>query len=280
MQGSDDRRPGHLATAHACSQVAHPETQLLDGRTMLVNRLVGFLLACLLATTAFAAPDEARFATIKQQLESAFPAAKVEKVQDSPLPGLYEVVASGEVVYTNADASLLFTGRIVEVSTKQDLTARRLNQLRSIDFKSLPFDRAIKLVKGDGSRQLALFADPFCPYCMELEQELARIENTTVFLFLYPLESIHPGATEQSRKIWCAKDRGNAWSAWMLSRTAPEGSPSETCEGDPTESLQALGQELKITATPTMFFEDGHRVSGSLSQDELEKEFAASVSKP
>lgn len=37
-----------------------------------------------------------------------------------------------------------------------------------------------------------------------LSRELSRIDNLTMYVLLYPLESIHPGATEKSIRIWCS----------------------------------------------------------------------------
>jgi hypothetical protein len=64
---------------------------------------------------------------------------------------------------------------------------RRAPARRRIDFNGLPLEHAIKTVRGDGARQLAVFSDPDCPYCLVLEREtLSKIDNVTIYTFLYP----------------------------------------------------------------------------------------------
>ena len=71
--------------------------------------------------------------------------------------------------------------------------------------------RGIEVTR-DGSRKVAIFADPLCPYCQMLEREMQGVTNVTVYTFLYPIESLHPGASVKSVEIWCSKDRSSAWS--------------------------------------------------------------------
>jgi thiol:disulfide interchange protein DsbC len=204
---------------------------------------------------------------IKSKLEAQFPTIKIESVTDSPWPGLYEIVTGGQIAYTNKDASLLFAGKIIDASSKEDLTTKRWNELNKIDFNSLPLDKAIKTVKGDGARKLAVFSDPLCPFCVKLETELQNVDNVTVYTFLFPVENLHPGATATARKIWCAKDRADAWKSWMTAQKQPEAS---SCEGDVVIPLQVLADKLKINSTPTLIFENGVRNPGLMSATDIQ----------
>jgi thiol:disulfide interchange protein DsbC len=209
---------------------------------------------------------------VKTALQAAFPKVPITDVNATEWPGLFEVVVNNDVIYTDADAKHLFVGKIIDTKTREDLTAKRVNELGTVDFKSLPFDLALKSVRGDGSRSFAIFADPDCPYCKRLEEEMKGIDNVTIYTFLYPLESLHPAARERAKKIWCAKDRNAAWNAWMLNKTEPA---NATCKTEPTQQLLALGEKLNVTGTPTLFFVDGHRVAGVMPHDQLEKELVA-----
>jgi thiol:disulfide interchange protein DsbC len=206
-------------------------------------------------------------AKIRATLHERIPELRVGQIRKSPMAGLYEINTGQELLYTNDAGTLIFAGRIVDTKSREDLTAQRWNDLNAIDFSALPLDLAIKSVKGDGSRKLAVFADPLCPYCRQLEQEMQGLNNVTVFTFLFPLESIHPGATAKAVQILCSKDRDAAWSKWMLQKAEPAGA---RCDGAPVAKLQALGDKLKIDSTPTLFTADGRRVRGALKHDELE----------
>jgi thiol:disulfide interchange protein DsbC len=211
-----------------------------------------------------AVDTEALKATLQQRL----PQVPIHTVQPSPLwPGLYEVVGDGEIAYTNADGSLMLVGRLFDTASKRDLGHERWSALNAIDFASLPFDRAIQVVRGDGSRRLAVFADPDCPYCAELEQELLGIDNVTISVFLYPLTTLHPDAKAKAERIWCAEDRATAWVQWMTKNTLPD---ARECGASPLADIARRGAALRISSTPTLFLADGHRVGGVVTRSELE----------
>lgn len=242
-----------------------------------MNKTLPIALAMLSAMYAAAAPaDDGAAANLQKILAARFPDIKVERIGPSVLPGLYEVVTPSEIVYADAQAEHLILGQIVDVKTRENLTQKRWNELNKIDFDSLPLQQAIKLVKGQGRRKLAIFEDPFCPYCQELEHSLQGLDDVTIYIFLYPLEGLHPGASEAARDIWCASDPAAAWSNWMLDKKAP---PVADCKQTPIDSLVALGDKLRITSTPTMFFPDGSRVPGAIDAAKLESKLAAAHSR-
>lgn len=230
-------------------------------------------LAALSAMSAAALPaaDDVA-ANLQKTLVARFPDIKVERVGPSILPGLYEVVTPSEIVYSDATGEHLILGQIMDAKTRANLTEQRWNELNKVDFDALPLTQAIKIVKGQGRRKLAIFEDPFCPYCQELERGLHGLDDVTIYIFLYPLEGLHPGATEAARDIWCASDPAAAWSDWMLNRKAPS---EQACKETPIEQLVALGDKLRINSTPTMFFPDGSRIPGAIAMDKLESRIAA-----
>jgi len=205
---------------------------------------------------------------IQTKLKERFPDVKIDSVQPSQWHGLYEVVTPEELVYTSEDGEFLFTGQVIATKTKENLTNKRWNELNAIDFGALPFDQAIKTVKGKGSRKIAVFSDPFCPYCQELEQNLQSMNDVTIYTFLFPLEQIHPGATEVASHIWCTQNRSSSWTDWMVSHKTPA---ARACKSTPIESVAALGAKLRVNSTPTLFFQDGSRLTGALSADELQQ---------
>jgi thiol:disulfide interchange protein DsbC len=207
-------------------------------------------------------------AKIRAILHERIPDLHIEGIHKGPLPGLYELNTGVELLYTNDAATMIFVGHLVDTKTRQDLNAERLNALNAIDFNSLPFDLAIKTVRGNGSRKVAVFADPLCPYCQQLEQQMQGITNVTIYTFLYPLETLHPGASVKAVDIWCSKDRSSAWSKWMLQRVEPG---DTRCKGAPIETLQTLGDKLHIDSTPTLFTADGKRTRGAIKHNEIEQ---------
>lgn len=196
------------------------------------------------------------------------PDVVINQLHTSPIPGLYEILAPDGIAYVDASGEHLVMGQIIETATKHSVTTERWNTLSAIDFGSLPLQLAIKSVHGKGTRQVAVFADPLCPFCQEFETDLVKLDDVTVYTFLYPLESVHPGATEKAHQLWCAPDRDAAWSKWMVDKQSPA---VRECADDPVKQLAALGDRLRINSTPTLFFHSGRRATGLPPPEALEK---------
>jgi len=129
-------------------------------------------------------------------------------------------------------------------------------------------DRAIVTVKGSGARKLAVFSDPDCPYCKQLERELDGISDVTIYTFLYPIVSLHPDAARKARLVWCASDRARAWSELMLRGREPENAAS--CPSPLADNL-VLGGKLSIDGTPGIVFPSGRLVPGVIARDLIER---------
>jgi thiol:disulfide interchange protein DsbC len=196
--------------------------------------------------------------------------ATVKSVSKSPIDGLYEVNLGTQIIYTDANANYLVLGDIVDAKTRKNLTDARLSETNRIDFASLPFANAVKVVKGNGSRKMAVFSDPNCPYCKQLETTLKSIDNVTVYTFLYPVLS--PDSTVKSKSIWCSTDRAKAWEAWMQDHQAP--TAAGTCDTAAIDKNLALGRAMNVDGTPTVFLADGRRLPGAVPADRLDKELA------
>ncbi len=207
-------------------------------------------------------------AEIRKAITGKFPAAQITSVTKTPYGGLYEVLIDGEVIYSSADGKYLVMGNIIELSTRRNLTAARMEKLNAVKWNTLPLDKAIKEVRGDGSRKLVVFSDADCPFCKKLEPEIEKLSNVTVYTFLYPIEGLHPQAIPTSKQIWCEKDRLKAWKAYMLRGERPKASGE--C-ANPVDEIIALGNKLRVSGTPTLIFENGQRVPGYVPADKLDQ---------
>lgn len=226
----------------------------------------------LTASLLFAASAHANEAVIRKALTQQFPGAQLSSVKPTPYSGLFEVYLDDQLVYVDAKAQYVFTGDVIDLKNRTNLTQARLNQLQAIKWSELPLANAIKVVKGNGARKLVVFSDVDCPYCRKFEAELDKVDNTTVYTFLYPIEGLHPKAIQMSKQIWCAPNRNKAWDDYITRGTVPNNDGK--C-ANPVDATIALGQKLKVSGTPTLFFVNGQRVPGMVPAAQLEKLFAA-----
>jgi thiol:disulfide interchange protein DsbC len=231
----------------------------------MLKRILPLALAALWATAANA--DEA---DIKKAMEAKL-GAKVESVSKSGYLGLYEIYADGNILYTDEKMTAFIAGgQLIEGKTMKNLTEERMRKLTAIKFSELPLERAIKQVRGDGKRVLATFEDPNCGYCKRLAKDLLKLDNVTIYTFLYPILS--EDSIRKSKQIWCSADRAKAWNDWMVEGRAPAG--KEDCDTSAVVKNQEFGRRLNISGTPTMFFGDGERVPGAMPLPKIEQKLS------
>ena len=230
-------------------------------------------IAVLLATSLLASCVDAQTnveSTIKKALEPRLSGAKIESVKETPYSGLYEVRVAGDILYTDKKGEYLVIGQVYDVKSSRNLTRERIDEVNKIKFSDLPLEMALKQVKGNGKRVIAVFEDPNCGYCKRLRQTtLKEIDNVTIYTFMYNILS--EDSSVKSKNIWCASDRNKAWDDWMLAGKVPPTAPA-ACE-TPNDKIVALGQKLRITGTPAIFFADGSRIPGAIDLKALEGKF-------
>ena len=217
----------------------------------------------LLVSACYAQSD---IATVKKAIAEKFPEAGSNIEVTKTTFGWYEVYAGGRLFYTDEDVNYFFLGNIVEAKSMSNITAQRLQKLSAIKFESLPLDFAIKTVRGNGKRKVAVFSDPDCPYCKRLEKDLANVTDVTIYTFLYPIPSLHPDAARKSKAIWCAPNRQKAWDDYMLRGVL---AAEKSCDS-PIDEIQAVGQKYKMNGTPTLVFADGRVVPGAIPTSDME----------
>jgi len=240
-------------------------------KRILVLLLLGPVLA--LAQAAQPAGKLTTETIIKRTLEGRLGGAKIDTVAKTPYLGLYEVRMGSEILYTDEKTNYIFSGNIIDTKTMQNLTEKRLRDLSSIKWENLPLDFAVKTVRGNGKRLLAVFADPNCPYCKRFEKDLAKVDDISIYTFLYPILS--QDSHDKATAVWCSANKVKAWDEMMLNGTAPAAARCDT----PIEKILELGRKYQINGTPTLVFANGERVPGAISAEQLEKLFAKNEKK-
>ena len=236
----------------------------------LMNRLAHALTAlCLLGAGASALANEA---VIRKNLAERLPnLPKIDEVSPTPMKGLFEVrVNQSDILYTDAEGNFLIQGALIDTKARTNLTEQRIDKLTAVAFNDLPLKDAFTVVRGNGKRKLAVFEDPNCGFCKRFERDLAKLNDVTVYVFLYPI--LGQDSVTKSQNIWCAKNRAKAWEDWMLRNVTP---PAASCDTAALDRNVAFGQKNRITGTPTTFFVDGSRVPGAVPLDKIEEALAS-----
>lgn len=236
-----------------------------------ITRLAGLALTAILLAAGTAHASEQ---VVRKALTERFPGAQISSVKATPYSGLFEVYLDGQLVYMDAKGQYVFAGDVIDLKSRRNLTQERLAKLQAVDWKVFPLNNAIKTVKGKGERRLVVFSDVDCPFCRKFEAELEKVDNITVYTFLYPIEGLHPKAVQTSKQIWCAPNRNKAWDDYIKSGSVP-GNDGKCA--NPVDTTVALGNKLGVSGTPTIFFANGVRVPGMVPAAQLERLLAANA---
>ncbi|QGZ41061.1 thiol:disulfide interchange protein DsbC [Pseudoduganella flava] len=219
-----------------------------------------------------AGADNGVEATIRKNVEPKLGEdVKIDAIRETPYAGLYEIRIGNEIRYTDKTGTYLFVGHVFSLKTSEDLTQARIDDISKIKFSDLPLELALKTVKGDGKRVIAVFEDPNCGYCKRFRQQtLAKMDNITVYTFMYNILS--PDSLVKSKNIWCSADRNRAWDDWMVNNKPAPSAPAGCVA--PNDKVLALGRKLGVQGTPALFFADGSRVPGAIDMQALEEKLA------
>ncbi len=205
--------------------------------------------------------------SLLRKAKDKFGAENVKSVTKTEVPNLYEIVIGTDIVYSTQDFSYLINGMIVENTTGKNITRERIEKLSSIPFNELPLQQAIKVVRGNGKRTMAVFEDPYCGFCRRFEQEtLSTLNNVTIYYFMFPI--LREDSAEKAKNILCSDNPAKTREEWFIENKTPP-TAKDTCKVK-TDELVSLGQKLRVSGTPTSFLENGQRVSGAIPKTALE----------
>lgn len=229
-------------------------------------KLATIVAALLISVSSFAAEDKIGNEALLAKFRKLYPATKFDSVKSTPMPSIVELHMGKNLVYAHEDGQYFLFGSLYDMKNQVDLTASATEVTNKLDFSKLPLNKAIKTVKGNGKRIVAVFSDPECPYCKRLEAELGKVTDVTIYTFLYPLDGLHPEARAKAEAVWCSKDQSAAWQTLLLKGKAPEGvKPCAT----PIDDIASLASELGIQGTPYLITKDGRTMPGAADSARL-----------
>ena len=209
----------------------------------------------ILSTNVFAASTP----ELNAALDTLMPGTKPSSIEETALPGIFEVSYGSTVFYFNKDASMMFRGDIIDVKNRVNLTEKKRGEARGKLLKSMDESLMIVYPAKDEKAKVTVFTDIDCPYCVKLHREMAdyNAQGITMRYMAYPRSGVGTRSYKKAVNVWCADDPNQAMS------DAKEGKalPDKNCDNPVAQQFQ-LGQALGVQGTPAMFLEDGTSLPG------------------
>lgn len=232
---------------------------------MTISLRTTFTSLCLLLLTQSAqAKDDTE--KLKALLQQRLSEISISELKPAPIPGLYEMVFGSRIAYVSADGKYMFTGELIDLENRSNLTAIRRGGLVLKSIENLGEANMIVIGPAQAKRTLTVFTDVDCPYCARLHNEVPRLTQAGVKVryLLYPRAGKETETYKRAIAVWCAKDRVKAVGV------AKSGGKLEmkTCT-NPVDEHVRLGHEVGVEGTPTLVLDDGRVVPGYAPAAEL-----------
>ncbi len=213
----------------------------------------------LLAPSAAAAPR-----AVADNFKRLFPQASVTSVKATPLPGIYEVVSDGQVMYMTEDGNFMLDGSIWDTANRRDLTENTNKRLRRVALKRIGKDQMISYVPDHTKYTVSVFTDVECGYCRKFHAHMPELQKLGIRVNYL----MTPFRGEQARAkaigVWCADDRNAA----MDLAKSGAAIPPKQCD-NPIESHLRAAREVGVRGTPAIVLESGAFIGGYVPPKKL-----------
>lgn len=227
------------------------------------------------SATAGSAAHEGSLEEIKQRinktLQGAKPDLSVSDVQKSSIPGLYKVsLGQGPAIYTNADGTSFIVGDFYRINGAEvvNVSDEERNGLRAKAVAEIKKDDMIIFSpQGKPKASIYVFTDIDCGYCQMLHKNVGKMNELGIEVrYLgYPRSGINTPSFNKLASAWCAADKKGA----LTKLKNREEIPNNVCPNNPIAAQFQLGQQLGVSGTPALVFENGQMVPGFVEPERL-----------
>ena len=209
---------------------------------------------------------------VQQAIKGLSATIQVDSIEPAPLPGFYQVIAAGQMIYVSTDGKYLMHGDLIDLGRQQNLNDAAWSRFRKDELAKVPVSRRIVFAPPHPKYTISVFTDVNCGFCRALHEHVAAFnkEGIAVEYLAWPREGVTttagrptPTYTEMV-SVWCASDRKAAFTA------AKEGhAPKAATCTNPVEDQFNLGLKLGVTGTPMIIGPDGSTLGGYVTPEQL-----------
>lgn len=209
---------------------------------------------------------------VQQVIKGLAANVRVDSIEPAPMPGFYEVIAAGQMVYVSTDGKYLMHGDLIDLSKHRNVSDAAWSRFRKDALAKVPASQRIVFAPAHPKYTVTVFTDVNCGFCRALHEHVAAFNKAGIAVeyLAWPREGVNttagrptPTYTEMV-SVWCASDRKAAFTA------AKEGhAPKAATCTNPVEDQFNLGLKLGVSGTPTIIGPDGSTLGGYVTPEQL-----------
>jgi thiol:disulfide interchange protein DsbC len=211
---------------------------------------------------------------VSQAVHRLAPNVQIDSIRPASLPGFYQVIASGRMVYVSADGKYMLNGDLIDLGTKGNLSEAAWADFRKSELAKVPESQRIVFGPANPKYKVTVFTDVNCGYCRALHQHVAEFNKEGIALeyLAWPREGVTTTAGnltptyQEMVSVWCAADRKAAFTA-AKDGHAPK---AATC-ANPVKTQFELGVKLGVDGTPTIIDQNGRVLGGYVPPEKMLK---------
>jgi len=203
----------------------------------------------------------------KEDIAAMVPGLTVDDVTESPIPGIYEVVVGGQIVYITGDKRYLLKGEIVDLTTNESVTEARRSSVRLQQMAQVKESEMIIFEPENPKHTITVFTDIDCGYCRKLHQEMDQMQalGIRVRYMFYPRMGPGSEGWAKAEAVWCSDDRQQALTDAKLGKKIE----APSCGATPIAAEYEMGNRIGVRGTPAIMTEDGSLLPGYVPAAEL-----------
>ena len=223
--------------------------------------------AAALLFAAVAYGDDAELEAVQSKISGLFPEIEAQHVFASPIDGWYTIRKGAIVAYVSADGRYLMQGDLIDLDRQTNLTEDSRNEARRELMAGYPEDQTIVFSPEEKRFTVSIFTDIDCTFCRRLHAQMDEYlaQGIEIRYFLYPRNGPTSPSWAKAEEVWCADDRNAALTLAKLDQEFE----SHGCNPATVSKHFAMGQDVGLTGTPALVFEDGTLISGYLPPEQM-----------
>ncbi len=228
--------------------------------------MLRILVGLCVAGWSMAALSAEDLAKLKTEFEKNIEGLQVEQVKPSPVPGVYEVLSSGQVLYITKDARYIFQGMLYDRVAGVNLTEQAKSVVNKKLMAKVDDSKTIVFSPKNPKYTVTVFTDTSCGYCRKLHQEVPELnkQGVKVRYMLFPRAGLGTPEAKVLESVWCADNQQEALTIAKSGGQVPE----KTCANPIAEHMD-LATKLGLRGTPLMVTPSGTVIPGYLEPAQL-----------